>query len=237
MDERTGNGPSDGLFFAASDDEDDVFMEAPPRTSGLESKPNLKLFFADSEDENETHASTFTTPKKRSTSFHGENEENSSDLEIPNFEEIPRASSVSSVSSASSRKDRVSSPIPSIESIERPTKKRRVSSVPTPSQTPFESMYLGCFIVGNAWSTVKGKGYVKSGDEIQVEREDQDRGPSTKDVAAAKGKKGKDKGKTKQLSIATMMKAPQPKSFKKKTSTVVRLTNTRGFGISRSFMP
>jgi DNA repair protein RAD5 len=109
-----------------------------------------------------------------------------------------------------------------------------VSTKPTFSQAPFESIYIGSFIVGNAWSTVKGKGYVNSGDEIQVEREDQDEGFSVKETAvAAKAKKGKpaDKKKTKQLSIATMMKAPQPKGSKKKTNTVVRLINSRGFGM------
>ena len=232
MDNDSENGPP--LFFAGSDDEGDVFMQdSQPGASGSESKP--RLFFADSDDDEETHASTFTTPIKRSIFV----EEHSSDVDIPNFEEIPRASSVSSVSSFPSGKDKDSSPAPSIESIERPAKKRRVSTECTASQAPFESIYLGSFIVGNAWSTVKGKGYVKSGDEIQVEREDQDQGPSFKEtaVAAAKGKKGKatNKGKMKQLSISTMMKAPQLKVSKKKANTVVRLTNSRGFGISFLF--
>ena len=67
------------------------------------------------------------------------------------------------------------------------------------------------------------QGYVKSGDPINIEREEQDGAPPP-----PKGK-GNDKGKKKQLSIATMMKA-QPKNFKKKTNSVVRLTNARGFG-------
>jgi DNA repair protein RAD5 len=201
---------------------------ALPEASG--SKP--RLFFADSEDEDETYASYFATPKKRNTPVLGEKYDTSSDIEMPSFKDIPRASSVTSLSSVPFQRDGASSPAPSVESIERPTKKRRVTSVTDTSQVPFESIYLGSFIVGNAWSTVKGQGYVKSGDQIQVER-NQDERPSVKEAAAAKAKKGKtpNNGKTKQLSIATMMKAPQLKTSKKKTNTVVRLTNSRGFGM------
>jgi DNA repair protein RAD5 len=237
------DSPPQGLFFAGSDDgndSDDVLIEEPqPGAATPESESKPRLFFADSDDDEETHASTFTTPMKRSISVHIENDASffdgqSSDVEIPSFEEIPRASSVSSMSSALSGKDKDSSPAPYIESTEPPTKKMRMSSPFTASQPPFESIYIGSFIVGNAWSTVRGKGYVKSGDEIQVEREDQDERPSFKESGVSKkGKKGKamDKGKTKQLSIANMMKAPQPKMSKKKTNTVVRLTNSRGFGM------
>jgi DNA repair protein RAD5 len=116
----------------------------------------------------------------------------------------------------------------------RPAKKRRVSPASVASQSPPQSTYyLGSFIVGNAWSTVKGKGYTKSGDKINIEREAQDVESFRGTSAAVKGKKGKatDKGKKKQLSIATMMKHQQPKISKKKTNTVVRLTNSRGFGV------
>jgi len=230
------HSPPQGLFFAGSDDgndNDDALIEEPqPGTPESESKP--RLFFADSDDDGDTHASTFTTPMKRSISVYVENDGQSSDAEIPSFEEIPRASSVSSISSALSREDKDSSPAPYGVSTEPPTKRMRMSCPSTASQPPFESIYIGSFIVGNAWSTVRGKGYIKSGDEIQVEREDQEEGPSFKESGAfKKGKKGKamDKGKTKQLSIVNMMKAQQPKVSKKKTNTVVRLTNNRGFGM------
>ena len=227
MDSETENGPPQNLFFTGSDD-DDASMETSEQAQPGPSKP--KLFFTDSEDEDQMPASSFVTPKKRSISIHDEKEDTSSEVEIPSFEDIPRASSVSSKrSSASSRKDKDSSPSPSIECVERPIKKRRVT--PAASQAPFKSIYLGSFIVGNAWSTVKGKGYIKSGDGIQVEREDQDVDSSIKETAANKKGKTTAKGKTKQLSIATMMRAPPPKTSKKKANTVVRLTNSRGFGM------
>jgi len=131
------DGLPQGLFFAGSDDEDDLLIEEA-REAQLEasgSKP--RLFFADSEDEDDTHASSFATPMKRSIPIHGQNEDMSSDIEIPSFEDVPRASSVTSVSSGRSQKDRESSPVPSIESIERPTKKRRVSTIRPSSQAPF----------------------------------------------------------------------------------------------------
>lgn len=67
------------------------------------------------------------------------------------------------------------------------------------------------------------QGYVTAGDPIFIEREDQD------DASLAPKAKGNDKGKKKQLSIAAMMKI-QPKNVKKKTNSIVRLTNARGFG-------
>lgn len=237
MDNNTEDCSPRGLFFAGSDDEEDVIMEQPASETsrtGYRELPKTTLFFADS-DEDEPCASPFATPKKRGMSNSGEKEDTSSDIEIPGFNEIPRASSVISTASSTSLKDRDSSPVPPVDNVQRPAKKRRVSPVSVTTQTPSEtSYYLGSFIVGNAWSTVKGKGYIKSGDEINVEREDQDEGSSRGTSVAANGRKSKasDKGKKKQLSIVAMMKSQQqPKMPKKKTNTVVRLTNTRGFGM------
>lgn len=218
-----------GLFFAGSDDEnEDVIMES--EAAGPSSPPtrSTPMFLADSDEED--LATSFLTPKKRPIVDHADSD---SDVEIPSFEEIPRPSSVSSVSSGRSRASSVSE-----ESIARPTvtrtapppaKKRRVST-PAVSAPKVPSLsYLGSFPVGNAWSTVRGKGYVKPGDTILIQRDDQDDSkPGFK--STNKGKK-KDTGKTKQLSIAAMLKS-QPKNLvKKKTDHVVRLTNTRGFGV------
>lgn len=225
--------PSADLFFAGSDDDEDVMMEEPQSETSLSKGPKTALFLPDSEDENESHASAFTTPQKRPV--HTINDDTDSEIEIPGFEEEPRASSVGSMSSVpGSPMARASSPTPSIEIVDRPKKKRRVSisaSMADELQILFKPIYLGSF-VGNAWSTVRGKGYVKAGDQILVEREDQEDAPSFKE-AQSKNKKGKTlgKGKTKQLSIATMMNVPQPRVSKKKVNTIVRLTNSRGFGL------
>ncbi|OCH95686.1 hypothetical protein OBBRIDRAFT_871170 [Obba rivulosa] len=142
-------------------------------------------------------------------------------------EDIPRASSVSSASSHPA--PRSSSPASSVKSEEPPTKKRRLSPKGA-QQARFTSKYLGSFLIGNAWSTVRGSGYVKPGDEILVER-DQPETSTTKKTQTANQKKSG--GAKKQLSIATMLKAQPPKFAKKKEDTVVRLTNKRGFEFGR----
>lgn len=163
-------------------------------------------------------------------------DDSGSDLEIPSFEEVPRASSVSSLSSGPSL--RTSSPVPCPSGEEPPVKKRRLSlpkvQAPTGQQlgAPFGNAYIGSFIVGNAWSTARGKGYIKPGDIIRIERDDPDDSRSVLSVPA-KGKKKAlpDKGKAKQLTLGAMLKSQPPKTTKK-ADTVVRLTNGRGFGKS-----
>lgn len=168
------------LFFAGSDGEEDVSME------NLESKPSTPpgsrqkpaLFLEDSEDE-ETHASVFVTPAKRGRGVvnNGSDSdgphpfdmkdfldpsttmESEQAADIPENVSIPRASSVSSMSSGPSLNNRMSSPTPSIEIVKPPVKKRRVEPVPiTPPNKSSDSIYLGSIIVGNAWSTSRGKG-------------------------------------------------------------------------------
>ena len=89
-----------------------------------------------------------------------------------------------------------------------------------------DSMYLGSFIVQKACSTVKGTGYIKPGEEIRIEREEDDKPPPpTKKPVKDKGKSGK-----KQLTIANMLRPAPAKPAKKKQDSVVRITNSRGFG-------
>ncbi|KAA1467782.1 hypothetical protein DENSPDRAFT_770871 [Dentipellis sp. KUC8613] len=112
-----------------------------------------------------------------------------------------------------------------------PMDKRRLSpprNTQASKKPAFRSAYIGSFLVANAWSTVKGKGYIKAAEEIRVERDEQDEETKSRPAFS-----GKEKGKKKQLNIATMFKAQQTKSVKKKTNTVVRLTNARGFEFGR----
>jgi hypothetical protein len=99
--------------------------------------------------------------------------------------------------------------------------------------TAQKEWYLGSFLVSNAWSTAKGSGYVKPGDEILIERD------TLQKIADGKTEKiecGGKKQKGKQMTLNAMFKAQsKPKqipnvSKKAKTNNVVRLTNTRGFG-------
>lgn len=229
------------LFFAASDDEDDntnsttaqSVRPASPPSSSPSSSHQKRLFFADSDDDD---IPRFQTPRPAAidASLAGNGDDDSgSDLEIPSFEEVPRASSVSSLSSGPFL--RTSSPVPGPSGEEPPVKKRRLSPPKVQAHTeeleaPFRTAYLGSFIVGNAWSTVRGKGYIKPGDAVRIERDDPDDSRSGLSVLAkGKNKALPDKGKSKQLTLSAMLKS-QPQKNMKKVDTVVRLTNDRGFG-------
>ncbi|KAI5124124.1 hypothetical protein M0805_000937 [Coniferiporia weirii] len=110
----------------------------------------------------------------------------------------------------------------------QPRKKRKITQTSPPSEALRSEYYLGSILVSNAWSTVRGSGYVKNGDPILVERDNlQEEGTSGKDA--------KKKGKGKQMTLNTMFKS-QTKSGplkKAKTNTIVRLTNSRGFEFGR----
>lgn len=161
------NGDGDrSLFFAGSDDESEDFLDylTPPQPAPVPevtkpadepqpSAPNT-LFFADSEDEDEAGPSGIPSPIESAS--------DGMDVDVkPPELQSGRASSVSSVSSAPIPGP--SSPASSVAPESRtppPRKKRKLSPEPQESGA-FESAYLGSFLVADAWSTVRGKGYVK----------------------------------------------------------------------------
>ncbi|KIJ66394.1 hypothetical protein HYDPIDRAFT_109414 [Hydnomerulius pinastri MD-312] len=240
-----------GLFFADSDDEESQLPVGDPESAGMElhSQPNTqpepvvmapsqatrekRLFFADSDDEDVPRFEVPSSSMPGTTPLAKERADDSgSDMELPSFEEVPRASSVSSVSSGHSHGN--SSPPPPVER-SRPAKRRRLSPAAKPVDLPSRSgdAYLGSFLVGNAWSTVKGKGYIKPGDEIRIERDNPKDTSSSASTSHKAKKETSDKGRKKQLSLKAMLK-PQPiKPAKQKTDTVVRLTNKGGFEFGR----
>ncbi|TFY83512.1 hypothetical protein EWM64_g492 [Hericium alpestre] len=197
-------------------------------------QPEKRLFLPSSDDEDEnTPRSRFRTPRSQQLDpLFGDEEplDLGEEVELPPFQKSPRARSISS--SSSHPAPRSSSPASSLHGSPPPAKKRRLSPPRTqaPQKPVFRSAYLGSFIVSNAWSTVRGKGYIKSGDEIRIERDDPEENvPPAKSRPAANGKKGKGK----QLNIATMLKGQPSKPVKKKTNTIVRITNKRGFEFGR----
>ena len=111
-----------------------------------------------------------------------------------------------------------------LEETSRPNKRRKLS--PT-SDFDFKSAFLGRIVVPNAWSTVKGKGYIKDGDPIFVEW---DKLKQEEDLPRKSDKKKPPQKKGKQLTITALMK-PRSENFKrKKQNDIVRLTNKGGFG-------
>lgn len=179
-----------------------------------------RLFFPDSDDET---IPTFDVPRDSTVRMiplvAGANDDSGSELELPPIEEVPRASSVSSISSMVSRDS--SPPQTTTRSSPPPTKKRRLSSSMQPKPTvKSNGTYLGTFLVPNAWSTVKGKGYINPGEEVRIERDSPE---DTSTTASIKGKK-------KQLTLKAMLKSQPVKNVKRKADTIVRLTNKGGFG-------
>lgn len=206
------------LFLPDSDDEAHSRPTSPEPSAYSSDGPGL--FFADSEDDEPPQPSE---PEKQDSDIE---EIILMDVDVKPSESrapsIPREPSklVGTSRGASSR------PSPALAVDGPPNKKRKVTS-----DGELNSTYLGSFLVGNAWSTVRGKGYVKPGDEIKVVR-DRKTTTSTKAEASSKQKPkdAKSKGGKKQLSIATMLKPQSAKPTKKLENTVVRLTTKSGSG-------
>lgn len=228
---------SDGLFFTDPDDLDvsneatakvrysedihSTYLDFPrptkPQAVSIASQQihGKRLFFPDSDDES---IPIFEVPRNSILPMtplaSNVINDSGSDLELPSI--ALRVSSMSPMASRDSPPPRVT-----IRSSPPPTKKWRLS-LPTQPKGAVRSdeTYVGSFLVPNAWSTVKGKGYIKPEEEVRIER-DSPEGAG----AAASGK-----GKKKQLTLKAMLK-PQPvKNVKRKTDTIVRLTNKGGFG-------
>lgn len=226
------------LFFAGSDEEDGSDTRPPQRletTSTGETSSNTPqaisqapnpLFFADSDEEDmEIH---YDTRKPSSMLVTDEDMELDVDATVPDMVEIPRASSVSSMSSGPNSARDDSPPLSRPTFNEPPPKRRKLSPPLRPAlDNAHDSFYLGYFLVDNAWSTVKGTGYVKAGDEIRIERDEPDRPPPP----PKKTSKDKGSGGKKQLTIANMLKPAPAKPTKKKQDSVVRITNSKGFGM------
>src|SRR5882762_1358708 len=176
------------LFFAGSDDDndnakmgleisdDDVSMPASlpasSRISESESgvpSENGGLFFASSDDEDLGSTTRLKTPRSIAPSV--DEDASMLDAHAPLFQ--PSQDDSDLFDKSPLLVPQSSSPPSAAFDSSPPSKKRRVSPAPHTKAkgTPFRSAYIGSFVVGNAWSTVKGRGYVKPGDDIRVERD------------------------------------------------------------------
>ena len=108
-----------------------------------------------------------------------------------------------------------------LEEVFQPNKRRKLS----PSDFGFTSAFLGSIVVGNAWSTVKGKGYIKNGDPIFVEWD-----KLKQEELPRKNEKKPLQKRGKQLTITALMRPKQENFKRKKQNDIVRLTNKGGFG-------
>jgi DNA repair protein RAD5 len=211
-------------LFLPDEDDDDMQIDAGPSTSTANEAPQASssskgfAFFASSDD-NRIALSTEDAPQLKA--------DDDSDIELLTAEEPPRQSSPSSATSNRPPVEAArAQSVESIQSLPPPTKKRKLS--PERKQPAPDSFYIGSLIVGNAYSTAKGKGYIKIGDEVRVERDQlEEVKVSKKAKPTTTAKNGKQ-----QISISTMFKPPPPKisQAKKNKDRVIRLSNDRDFG-------
>ncbi|KAG7099770.1 hypothetical protein E1B28_001582 [Marasmius oreades] len=236
MDDSPDDGPPAGLFFADSDEDEDVKMNGPPSPISDQIE-DAKLFLHDSDDEGlEFERDILSKPLKRMKS-----EDNlKTDDEMLGIENLPHPSSpCSSISehiSISSEGDEEKAEVIKPP----PAKKRRIFPTPPPTAPPASTddvkfpAFIGEFLVVNAWSTVSGKGYVKRNDIVRIARDDDDSNASSKSGKEKNGANGKKKsdGK-KQMSLTSMLKSKPANFKKKKADTIVRLVNQKGFEFGR----
>ena len=201
--------------FSATPEDEGRGMDSHSADMSVE-PPRQPLFFADSEDENDSSETTRFPSMQQHDFLQDSVIEIDEDIEVPSLRQSPAAS----VSSASL--PRSSSPADSVKSDEPPMKKRRLSSANHYALNVSDPMFIGSIIIHNAWSTTRGTGYVKSGDEIIIERDELEE--------EVPRQKPKGKGATKQLSISAMIKGQAAKPARRKQDFIVRLTNKRGFG-------
>jgi DNA repair protein RAD5 len=225
-----------GLFFASSDDEDEVILPAQASEDSLpESEPisaplsdhtqtpagspaSSNLFFAAIDEDKVEEAHLLSPPKPvREVMITDEDD----DVLVVDTLRVDTAKTPDGATSATAT-----------GSDEPPKKKRRLSpahEIPTLSTSQLPPTYLGDILVENAWSTVSGKGYVKAGESVLIRRDE----PNDTSSSSKTTKGNKRTTSNNQLSITSMLK---PKTTKppnrKKVDTVVRILNLRGFGKS-----
>jgi DNA repair protein RAD5 len=183
---RTSDPADESPFFAGSDEDEgrhDVAqapeyehlseVEEPaisePASEAASRQGSEPLFLPESDDENAAESSTGSGEDMILDAAHEKlkrvSGSDSDDVEILELEGLRRSGRHSGVSSRASNPPTHLSPPAMFNSMvqELPSKKRRLSSEsPLPAcSSSFTSAFLGTFIVPNAWSTVRGKGYIK----------------------------------------------------------------------------
>ncbi|KAF8576054.1 hypothetical protein K439DRAFT_1655324 [Ramaria rubella] len=220
------------LFFGSDSEEEDKNMDVePPKLHNSTVVTDLskkRLFFASSDEEDVMKPEEIDDIVNR----HTVNNLGSSSSAVASSPPPRVASSVTSISSSSPPPCKKRKVTPPVKKKKKNRKQISASLASTIEAADFKSAYLGAFLVPNAWSTCKGRDWVKAGEEIHIRRDDEEaRSGSTKGKVEKKVTGG-------QLKLTSMFKAstktPTPKAVKKiKPDNVVRFTNSRGFEIGR----
>lgn len=224
------NDDDSGLFFAGSDEETIGTEEEGPSVPASEPptsspSPRETPLFLPSDSEDDVKMANGSSAKM-AYEIQDDDDMAPPPTLKPRPQKVHRSPSIRSVSppvreTKGKGKERQS------HSPARPAKKRRISPTPTNETALQSSVYLGEFMA-RGWSTVKGKEYIKMNDPVTLVRDIPETTQPSKSSTKSAGKNKS--GRSKQLSITTMMK-PQPKPLNpKKASTVIHLNNARGFG-------
>lgn len=232
--------PSKTLFFGSDSENEEQkgAMQVEVEVSTTEPPINLpdskkRLFFASSDDEEDVAPLDIDNVLQRRY-----NQVDEGGLHRSSSPR-PRQSSIASTRSSSAplKKRKVTPPTtneaPSTTKVSHKpandTRKSSSQSAAISKASESEPMYIGSLLVPNAWSTCKGRGWVKPGETIEMNRDNSEKlsskeANSTKPVNATSGG---------QLKLTSMFKSKTnvQKPIKKgKEDNVIRFTNSRGFG-------
>ncbi|KAL1748936.1 SNF2 family N-terminal domain-containing protein [Schizophyllum fasciatum] len=219
-----------GQFFADSDDDgDDEIMEveAPdskPPSSPLSSRSEPLFLDGGEEDEEDE---PIAVPRKAPDSL--KRRQTPDDFDVLDLDDLVGKNEHEEENTRPGEQPVASSskhPLHS-QSHERPAKRTRRATSEDIDVSAHNAMYLGEFIIPNAWSTSSGK-CATNNEEVRIFREDFEAPQPSK---TAKGKKKVD-GK-KQMSIAAMFKGQSVKPSKKKVDNIVRIANKHGSNFAR----
>jgi DNA repair protein RAD5 len=238
------------LFFG-SDTEDEAEAEqtfqmevdsnVQPRVAANDTS-SKRLFFPSSDDESDSGPSNIPdVPRRRAA-------EPRSSISVRDSAPAPgrRASSIISIqsNSPSPAKKRKTSPLAAKSNVNINVNKPQKKSMNEPvRQTSsmiqavgFDYKYIGAFLVPNAWSTCKGRGWVKAGETIHIRRNEEEAAASSSKLHAKTNTKKVATVSGKQIKLTNIFKAqsktvaPFNPMKRLKEDNVVRFTNERGFG-------
>lgn len=200
--------PPSESFFSGSEPEADGAISSGSSAHGH----NSNLFFPDSDDEEISKLGEQLPILKRK--LNNRDGDESGDYIMPDVAQM----------SLPSDDLPVLDPFPGYDvNNVQPVKKRRVDN----EGLSTSALYIGEFIVPNAWSSVSGHGYVMKNEEVYLKRINASESKEVKSTA-----KGAIKGGKGQLSIANMLKGQPSKasSRQKKVDNIVYIVNKNGSG-------
>ncbi|KAF8640564.1 hypothetical protein AX17_000226 [Amanita inopinata Kibby_2008] len=210
--EAPGSPPSD-TFFTSSGDEGEVSSSSNKSAKSAYSS-GTNLFIPDSDDEDDRKLGGTLPILKRKLEEIQADDIKDDNLELQEY-------TLDSIGNNIPVMDSPTLPSLEVNSLQQP-KKRRLQKT---ESTELSAMYIGEFIIPDAWSNISGHGYIKKNDAVFLKRVNPAKSKHSP-VTDANAKRGKDGRK--QLSISTMFKGSSTRSTlkAKKPDSIVYLVNS-----------